>query len=158
MKAEWLDRQTAAKELNRSIRRVLQFAGAGKIRSQQEPDPKTGRPATFLHAGDVERLREELQTRKKTASARSLAAIDKPRGAQELALLAANANGHVSLSPWFTLDEAARALRLPLTFLKRLIERGELPARNVSEGTKAAASWRLTKKDLEELKGKVAHA
>jgi excisionase family DNA binding protein len=158
-RVEWISLDEAAKALDLSPRRVLDYGNTLKIRVKREINPASKREVALFHAGDVEHLREERKDRQRQSRVNALATINP--GVK--ALLAGAPREAAPAAPstwrpgaWLTLEEAAEYSRLPASVLLRDIERGALPAKNV--GVRAGGQWRVKVQDLEALKGGTAHA
>ena len=60
----------------------------------------------------------------------------------------------VSHDPWLTVEEAATYARLPAAYLRRIVESGEVPARNVlsnTDGNGTHKSWRIKRSAVDDL-------
>lgn len=66
---EWISAEAAAERLGISKRRVLEYAQAGALQRRKMRDTVTSQMAIQVHAGDVERLRDERENPKPQASA-----------------------------------------------------------------------------------------
>ena len=123
------------------VRRVLEFAMTGAIKSAKQRDPKSHQMMVVLLKSDVERFRQERDNPPLLpAVPRDIA----PRPQKQLAAPSA-------LSAWLTLDEAADYIGLPSTFLLQGITAGKLPALDV--GVRAGGRWRLKRTDLDAIEG-----
>jgi len=65
---EWVTPEDAAKRLNRSVRRVLEFAQDGKLLSARQEDPAARRQKVRISGSDVERLYAEMHGAKPRAA------------------------------------------------------------------------------------------
>lgn len=140
------------------MKRVREFGRAGALKTREEKNPDTQRDRTVFHAGDVERLREERKNRVRLAHQRALATM--PGGPPVMAN-----GGNIVPSPgsvgagahpgkcWLTIEQAAEQEGLPATLLRRLIEKGRLPALDIYEGSADRRGWRIHRADLEALRG-----
>jgi hypothetical protein len=70
-RVEWISQEDAAERLGLSVRRILEYATAGRIRTRQE-----GKAARELHAGDVERVAGEREGKRQAAHVRALATVE----------------------------------------------------------------------------------
>ena len=152
-KVEWLTQEDAAARLGMSVRRMLEYASAGKIQTEKGVNEETQRPTLKMHAGDVERLVEERSQQKAGTQMRALATVDyskRPAAEQVRALLAGNGAAAAGLKPWLTLDQAAEYSGLSRVLLYELIRDGVLPARCDHV---ASDRWRICRQDLDDLRG-----
>jgi hypothetical protein len=142
---EWLSADAAAEILGLSRRRVLEYAQAGAIKSQVVRDPDTSQMTKQVHAGDVERLREERENPRPQPSQ----ALEKASGAAKSqaaalpALLEALVSARREWWPlYLNLEQAMEFTGLGETELRRC-------AKGAPRGPRGALVYR--RKDLEEL-------
>lgn len=138
---EWLTRAQASERLRVGIRRVLEYANDGHLRTRLERDPQSGQMAYLIHAGDVERF----QTKRESAPV--VTAVLRPKYSVPSAPPAAQASPHPAA--WLTLEEAAAHSRLPASYLLELVVTKELPARDV--GVRPGGKWRIKQEALDAL-------
>jgi len=175
---EWLKKSEAAARLKMSTRTILAMAAAGKIRRKPERDPLTNQVLMLLHAGDIERIaydrehpqapqavqRDEstaLQTTSSTALSKTRQDATNPLSLM-LAVLAKQALGPAP-NAWMDLDTASAEYGLSRTTLIRLIHQKRLPAIQDepiktpgNAKAKAGSSWRVCRRDLDNLAGMLA--
>lgn len=150
-KVETLSKDEAAERLNVSVRRVLEYAQSGALRSEKVRNPQTNLWVVRIHAGDVERLRDERsmpQPRAPQPSQSNKLSIAKPAVVTAAVVPAPAA----PLSkPWLTLAEAEEYTGLPAGELLFMIEGGDLLALNV--GVRPGGRFRIKKADLDAIQG-----
>jgi excisionase family DNA binding protein len=147
---EWVTPEQAAVRLNRSVRRVLEYAAEGTLVSARQEDPVAKRQKVVVSGNDVERLLAEMQNPKPREKQLRIA---RSRASAEVATVQAPvAVPEKPPAPrsWMTLHEASEASGLSRKLLYELIRDGELPAR---EDHVKADRWRIHREDLEGLRG-----
>jgi hypothetical protein len=148
-KVEWLDLDTAAQQIGRSVRRTLSYATAGKIRTHKQVNPRTNREVVTLHAGDVEHMRAKLHSTRASRDLRALRTVDRPQAAA-IEALSRQAAQPERFPLLLTFSEAARYLGsgIPSTFVRHLAETGQIEAIDVHPNAKT--HWfRVRKADIE---------
>lgn len=150
---EWVTPEQAATRLNRSVRRVLEYAAEGTLVSARQEDPVAKRQKVVISGNDVERLLAEMQNpkprEKQLRIARSQATAEIAPIQQPIVAVPEKALAPPPRS-WMTLDEASASSGLSRKLLYELIRDGELPAR---EDHVKADRWRIHREDLEGLRG-----
>ncbi len=154
---EWVTPEQAAERLNRSVRRILEFAAAGKLLSARQEDPEAKRQKLKISGSDVERMYAEMHGAKPRdvqprSESQRPAEIAPSSQSLVLGLLSQLLEKTIAPvpRPWMTLDEASTHVGLSRKLLLGLILSGELPARQ--EHIKADR-WRVHRADLEGLRG-----
>jgi len=161
---EWITPDEAAKSLGLSIRRVLEYATAGELRTQ-----KNGR-GRLINFSDVEKLKRareekrqgEMQRAAASTSGESKAGlngithaltttvqalVDRTRHSGEPAI----AQPQPRIKPWLTLIEAAEYTGLPASYLLKQAKYGALDARDV--GPRPGGRWRFSRHSLKVFSG-----
>jgi excisionase family DNA binding protein len=149
---EWLSKDEAAKRLNISTRRVLEYASAGALQSTKFRNPATHHWQVKLHAGDVEKLRDERMLPQTAAARGRLALTTSTPNETGLAKHAAEVAARSSPRPWLTLHQAEEYTGLPESALLALIGSGALPALDV--GVRPGGKWRVKRTDLDGIEGR----
>lgn len=143
---QYLSKELAAKQLGLSVRRTLERAGNGEIKSKKLKDPVTQRMQTMLLATDVERLAQQSRLPGLGATSTDLTRrYDVPTMPE----LPAPPEPPEKL--WLTLEEAEVFCQLPSTVLRKLIKRGKLPALDV--GVRKGGQYRVKRAELAALAG-----
>jgi Helix-turn-helix domain len=164
---EWISKEEAGVRLGvpgrpLSSRRVLELAKEGKLQSQLVRDVESGQMTTQIHAGSVERFRDErsLQNRliisdeNADAQAREVRAPRAPQPSQALALLREVCEGlraAPSARLWLTLNEAADYSGLPAAVLLNFITLKKIQVLNV--GRRRGGQWRIRRAELDRFEG-----
>lgn len=141
LKSEYLTKAIAAERLGISPRRLLEISQRGDIRRHHVRDIVTKRRQTVFRAGDVERIRDEIRSRKS-------ALIPTSGFARELAALPP-VRTEIPQYRWLTLAESAEYTHLPASYLLKLIETKELSARDV--GRRTGGRWRISRRALDAI-------
>jgi hypothetical protein len=166
--SEWLTKQEAAEQLGLGVRRTLDLAHNGALKTERVRDPLTHQWTVRFHARDIERY---LELRRTPAEARSQlervrATVEdglrpSPEAAAALepvpALPHPEAAPAISPATWLTLAEAAGiAGGLAALDLLDMIQAGHLPAwlaRGTREKHGLIDRYRVKRTDLETLAG-----
>jgi excisionase family DNA binding protein len=138
---QYLTKAIAAKQLDLSVRRVMEMSAAGRLPRHKRFDPATQREAVMFRAADVARLKAE----KTPVPVPNLPAIV-PAAVERAAALPPPAR------PWLTLAEAADYSGLPESFLHSMIDQGGLPALDV--GVRPGGRYRVRRSDLDQIEGR----
>jgi len=142
----WIPKQDAAEQLGYSYRTLERKIIKLKLRTAQRDVP--GRhPITVLHPADFEKLKNQVIPATPAPVGEENGKELEPRPALPPALreFAASLLGTLPYPPrklFFTLREASDYSGLPQTDLERLIETGELKAREIRKGRARMISWR----------------
>jgi hypothetical protein len=158
VQVECVSKEEAAERLGLSERRVLEYIQSGALRAEQRYNSTTKAWGSWVHAGDVERLRDERATprAKKPAPTKEIAIRKKETalGATGPAISAAGAPA--TGRAWLTLDEGEAYTGLPAAFLLRLIRSSALRALDV--GVRAGGRLRVKRSDLDSIGGNFHNA
>jgi hypothetical protein len=154
---EWVTPEQAAERLNRSPRRILEFAAEGKLLSAKQEDPAAKRQKTMISGNDVERMYAEMHGAKpRDVQSRSDSQRPAEIAPSQTGIVLAQVSQILERAtspapkPWLTLDEASDYIGLSRKLLLHLILSGELPARREVCRTDY---WRIHRGDLEALRG-----
>jgi excisionase family DNA binding protein len=111
--------------------------------------PGARQKTRLLDPAEVAKLKGEMKTGKFVITYPKKA-LDTRRVAEPVATAPQlGAFETVSSDPWLTVEEAAIYARLPAAYLRRRLEDGELPARDVLKGT--GHSWRIKRSAIDAL-------
>jgi excisionase family DNA binding protein len=138
---QYLTKAVAAKQLDLSVRRVMEMSAAGRLPRHKRFDPATQREAVMFRALDVAKLKAE-----KTPRPVDLPALPEP------AAVVRAASVPPPVRPWLTLAEAAEYSGLPESFLHSMIDQGALAALDV--GVRPGGRYRVRRSDLDQIEGR----
>lgn len=156
IQVQWLTKAEAAKRLDVSERRILEFAQAGVLESAKQRDPASGQMATVIHAGAVERFKDQrdqprpAEPRDPQAVAVHRAAVKKPAEPGGIAPPQTAAQP-APLCAWLTLEQAETYTGLPASELLSYIKVGNLLALDV--GVRPGGRYRVKRADLDAIEG-----
>ncbi len=145
VKPELMTKELAAKKLNVSVRRLMEWGVEGRIKRHRGYDPKTKREAVMFDPREVDALRAGGLPRPLLGAAPAMKAL--PPGSPELE---EPRPAGTRRRLWVTIEDAADITGLPESFLHKLVELGRLPAFDV--GVRPGGRLRIKRADLRELK------
>jgi excisionase family DNA binding protein len=153
---QYLTKAVAAKQLDLSVRRVMEMSAAGRLPRHKRFDPATQREAVMFRAADVAKLKAE-----KTPRPVDLPALPEPAASgistmvdrieRSASAIVRAASVPPPSRPWLTLAEAAEYSGLPESFLHAMIDQGTLPALDV--GVRPGGRYRVRRSDLDGIEG-----
>lgn len=144
-----MSREDAAARLGTTVRTIDRWLAKGLLHGRDADRAADGRRTTVVTVREVEAWRAKKEE----------TAVEKSRVRALLPAPAAAQAHSGPLKPWVTVEQAAEYSGLPAAYLRRLIDAGELPARNVLEGTQASGvGWRIKLTELDRLPGVVPSA
>jgi hypothetical protein len=163
---EWFDKKTAAKELKKSERTLLEWVQTGKYAIQtRKIEMPSGQTATEFHAGDIARIVHDRDNPKpkpalavpekalvvqKSAVATLPQPVNLPQPAAVVPLLGIR-EVPAPCAPWqfMTVEEAAAHVRAPKSVIEVLLKKGTLPG--VEARNQVRGGWLILRRDLESL-------
>ena len=161
----WITLDAAGKKLGYSRRTVERLCKAGLLATRPGKPAGARQLTRVVHSKAVTQLKHDIENGVVSIEWNKSNQPAKPEKGENEAVLRRDAVtvatsprvvrfAEVSHDPWLTVEEAATYARLPAAYLRRIVESGELHARNVlsnTDGNGTHKSWRIKRSAVDDL-------